>query len=189
MTPTASPVGMRYMGERRMSASTEWPEQFLNWPSSYISLPIEQVSEFPLLEAALKAWWGAAANGLPSTLDPLDLPPALIKGISLLFWDESLQDWVIRLSATLLDEGYGRSMRGERMANAFRTEDAAVIRDAVKAVVASGQPDLMRREYMDRQGRVWSFVRLVLPLSSDGEKSDGYAFVIDPEAFGRRISP
>ncbi|WPZ33823.1 PAS domain-containing protein [Thalassobaculum sp. OXR-137] len=172
-----------------MTASMKWPEQFLNWPSSYVSLPIEQVSDYPLLDAALKVWRDSATDGLPSTLDPLDLPPALIKGISLLFWDEDIEDWVIRLSATLLDDGYGRSMRGERMANAFRADDAPVIRDAVKAVVDSGRPDLMRREYMDREGRVWSFVRLVLPLSSDGGKPDSYAFVIDPEAFGRRIDP
>jgi hypothetical protein len=34
---------------------------------------------------------------------------------------------------------------------------------------------------------MWSFVRLLLPLSSDGVKRDRYAMIIDPVTYGRPV--
>lgn len=170
-----------------MAPKEKWPERLLEWPSAYIELPIERISEFPLLAACLEAWRADSGAGFPSTLDPIDLPREVIKGVSLLDWVEDRQDWVIRLSSTLLDEGYGRSMRGMGINGVFRQVEAAEVRDAVSAIVGAGRPNLMRREYMDPRGRVWSYVRLILPLSSDGRSLNRYALVYDPITFGERI--
>lgn len=170
-----------------MSSFDTVPERFLQWPSSFIEMSIDEVRNYPVLEACLQVWRDAAKDGLPPTLDPVDLPPQSLKGVSLLDWIDDKQDWVIRLSSTLLDEGHGRSMRGLGMRDGFRRGDDDVVRAKVNEIVARGEPNLMRREYMDPQGRVWSYVRLILPLSSDGVKRDRYAFVIDPVSFGKRI--
>lgn len=150
-------------------------------------LPIEEISAFPLLEKALEAWEKAAAEGLPKTVDPLEMPPALIKGISLAEWSEPDGDWILRLSSTLIDESHGRAMRGTTFAEAFEPDELSRVHARLRAILERGRPDLARHEFSDPKGRIWSFVRLVLPLSSDGARCDSYCLIMDPETFGKRI--
>lgn len=170
-----------------MNPSVDLPDWIWDLPGFHIPLPIEQVSEFPLLEQCLAVWKRARATGLPATLDPVDLPREAIKGVSLLEWSDEVQDWVVRLSSTLLDEKHGRSMRGTSLSDGFKASDLETVRAETAKIIQSGEPDLRRREFHDPNGRIWSYVRLILPLSSDGLKRDRYALIFDPETFGQRI--
>jgi len=170
-----------------MTPARTYPDRFWVFPSSHTTLPIDQVADYPLLEACLRVWEASRTDRLPSTIDPLDLPPKAIRGVSLMQWDEAAGDWAFRLSCTLIDDGHGRTMKGSTLADGFSADEVGKVRAQIEAVVAAGEPDLMRREYVDPQGRIWAFVRLLLPLSSDGVKRDGYVLVIDPDSFGRRI--
>ncbi len=86
-----------------------------------------------------------------------------------------------------LGQMHGREMRGTGLAEGFATEDLEKVRQGIERTMARGEPELMRREFQDPQGHMWSFVRLLLPLSSDGVERDRYAMIIDPETYGRPV--
>ncbi len=66
-----------------------WPKpenedsNFFRLPSVHIPMPIGKIDDYPVLAACLEAWRPTAANGFPQSIDPLDMPPAAIKAISL----------------------------------------------------------------------------------------------------------
>lgn len=53
--------------------------------------------------------------------------------------------------------------------------------------VDRGEPDLVRRGFVDPRGRRWSYVRLLLPLGGTGV-ADRVATVIDRESCGRNVT-
>lgn len=171
-----------------MDSTSEWPKNIWSLPNVHVPLDLEGIHAFPLLAQALDVWRRAAVDGFPQTIDPLDMPPALIKGISLLEWREDLGDWYVRLASTLLNEGHGRPMTGTSLAEAYKPEDVDPMRRRVWEMFERGEPVLGRYEFEDARGRVWAYVRLGLPLSSDGVKQDRYAQIFDPETFGQRLS-
>ncbi|MEQ8584521.1 MAG: hypothetical protein RLO01_04275 [Thalassobaculaceae bacterium] len=156
-------------------------------PSVHVPLDLADVDRFPLLAQALEVWRRAATDGIPETIDPLDMPPALIKGISLIEWREDEGDWYVRLASTLLRQGHGAPLSGAKLADGLRPDQAQRMRDRIRAMQEKGEPALDRFDFDDRQGRIWAYVRLALPLSSDGVKRDRYALIFDPETFGQRI--
>ncbi|MDF1790380.1 MAG: hypothetical protein P1U88_00645 [Thalassobaculaceae bacterium] len=162
-------------------------DNFWSLPSVHIPLDLDQVDRFPLLAQALEVWRRGAGDGIPSTIDPLDMPPALIKGISLIEWREDAGDWYVRLASTLLAQGHGGPLTGARLADGLRPDQAGRMRERIRVMQESGHAALDRFEFDDRKGRIWSYVRLALPLSSDGIKRDRYALIFDPDTFGQRI--
>lgn len=164
------------------------PDLFWALPSVHVPLDIGQVSEFPVLAACLDAWRSLSDGGLPKTIDPTEVPPAAIKGISLADWSEAHQDWILRLSSTLIDESHGRPMKGTTFSEVFLPDELEKVHGRLRAILASGEPDLARHEFTDPSGRVWSFVRLILPLADDGDVRWRFCLVHDPDTFGRRIA-
>lgn len=156
-------------------------------PSVHVPLDLADIDKFPLLAQALQVWRRAAADRIPETIDPLDMPPALIKGISLIEWRQDEGDWYVRLASTLLRQGHGAPLSGARLADGLRPDQAQRMRERIRAMQDKGEPALDRFDFDDRQGRFWAYVRLALPLSSDGVKQDRYALIFDPETFGQRI--
>lgn len=156
-------------------------------PSVHVPLDLESIGRFPLLAQALEVWRNAAKDRIPETIDPLDMPPALIKGVSLIEWREDEGDWFVRLASTLLRQGHGAPLSGARLADGLRPDQARRMRDRIRAMQEKGEPALDRFDFDDRQGRLWAYVRLALPLSSDGVKRDRYALIFDPETFGQHI--
>lgn len=163
--------------------------QFRWLPSNHVALPLDRIGEYPLLAECLRVWRRDAVGRLPSTIDPLELPVAVIKGISLFRRDPASGDWQVWLAGSLLTEGHGREMRGTGLADGIPPDDLPVVRRDIERAMARGEPDLVRREFQDPNDRWWSFVRLLLPLSSDGTARDRYAMIIDPPTFGRPGTP
>ena len=60
-----------------------------------------------------------------------------------------------------------------------------MVRAALNAAASRREPDLVRRHWVDPRSVRWAYVRLYLPLSSDGASVDRFATVIDPASFGR----
>jgi hypothetical protein len=162
-------------------------ERLLTMPGLHVPMPLEAVIQYPILARCLDVWRRNAADRLPATVDPVEMPVEAIKGISLVEWDGQIDDWVVRLSATLMDQGHGRSMTGVRMLETYRDDEYAGVMDRLQAIVEAGEANLARREFVGSRDRRWAYVRLILPLSSDGVKRDRYCLIYDPATFGHRI--
>jgi len=170
-----------------MSAANLAPDAFWRLPSTHVAIPLEQIADYPLLAECLEVWREISTERLPETLDPLALPVAVIKGVSLFYREPQTGDWIVSLGGSLLTEGHGREMRGTGLSEGFAPGDLERVRAGIERTMARGEPELMRREFQDPQGNMWSFVRLLLPLSSDGVNRDRYAMIIDPETYGRPV--
>lgn len=81
-----------------MSSFYETPDGFWGLPSVHQQMDLSEIDRFPLLAQAFAVWRANSTEGLPKTIDPLEMPPALIKGISLIEWREEPGDWFVRLS-------------------------------------------------------------------------------------------
>lgn len=156
-------------------------------PGIHVPLSLDRLVEFPVLKGCVEGWRRLSAGGLPATIDPAAMPVEAIKGISLIVREDQAGDWVVRLSSTLMDQGYGRSMTGCVLSEAFGEQEYPGVRERLEKILASGVPDLARREFIGTRNRRWAYVRLVLPLSSDGVKRDRYAVIYDPGTFGQRL--
>lgn len=154
-------------------------------PGDIADIPLERIVEYPLLAAVLDVWEASAAGGLPPTIDPTLLPRAIVKGVNLFDIDPVTRDARIRLSGGLVTRFIGREMRGEMTASIYVGSDLEAVQRSTKAAMTSRRPGLARRRLIDSRGRLWAYVRLLLPLSSDGVQADRFATVIDPASFGR----
>ena len=71
-------------------------------------------------------------------------------------------------------------MKGLTTDDFFSTHDAKCVVDAALKVAHFGIPSLAERQYVNLDGGLWSYVRLIAPLSRDGKKIDGFFKVLDP---------
>ncbi|WP_374466697.1 PAS domain-containing protein, partial [Ferrovibrio sp.] len=147
-------------------------------------LPISDLVTYPLLRQATSLWQAEfdAAGRLPARLDPLTLPRDLLPYVMLLDLEQAGQRAClrIRLAGTEVCAKHGREMKGLTTDDFFHADDADAVVTAALTVAATGQPSLARRSYITINDRVWSYVRLILPLSRDGETVDSFFKVADP---------
>lgn len=162
-------------------------DRLLDLPRLHIPMDLHQIDEFPILAGCLQVWRDAYRGRLPEKIDPVDMPREAIRGISLIVLDPDAGDWIVRLASTLMDQGYGKAMTGCPMLETYRPQEYPEIRARLEAILAHGEPNLARHEFIGSQNRRWAYVRLILPLSSDGVKRDRYALIYDPATFGRRL--
>ena len=176
----------RYDGTSLMALQNSG-ERLLTMPRLHVAMTLDAIGAYPILAQCLEVWRRNAVDQLPTTVDPVEMPVEAIKGISLVDWDPQLEDWVIRLSATLMDQGHGRSMTGTRMLDIYRDDEYAGVKERLEGILQAGEPNLARHEFIGSRNRRWAYVRLILPLSSDGVKQDRYCLIYDPTTFGQRI--
>lgn len=154
-------------------------------PGDLTDMPIERVVDYPLLAESLAVWRAAAADRLPATIDPTELPRAVVKGVNLFDVDRATGEVRVRLVGGLITRFAGRELRGERTRDIYVGSDFDAVHRATHAALAARQPALARRRVLDSRGRRWAYIRLLLPLSSDGVHADRFATVIDPASFGQ----
>lgn len=158
---------------------------FWSLPGEHVEIPLDRAGEFPLLAECLQIWERMSADGLPSTIDPLQFPRAAIRGLNLFEYDAATDDWRIRVVGSLVTDHVGGELRGTGLAENFTADDREAVRAAFRAAAGRRRPDLLRRFFTDPRGVRWAYIRLFLPLSSDGRTVDRFATVIDPASFGR----
>jgi hypothetical protein len=154
-------------------------------PGEHATLPLDRLVDYPILAQCLESWRSLVADGLPSQVDPLVFPRSAIAGLNLFEFDADTDDWRVRLAGRLITEHVGSELRGTGLVEAFSEADRAQVKAAIHAAVQRGQPELMRRNFVDPRGRRWSYVRLFLPFGRAGDGVDRFVTVIDPDSFGR----
>ena len=146
------------------------------------ALPITEIAGFPVLQSLL-TWWSGTANGAPpATVDPLDLPPAVLPHLMLVDL-VGTDDARIRLAGTLPCQLYGRELKGTSVHDFFAAEDARGVLGDLQKTAASLSPSLAHRSYVSVNDRIWSYTRLLLPLCPDGPDSTRVLKALEPKSF------
>jgi hypothetical protein len=149
---------------------------------SHEELPLDHLPRFPALDA-LHAYWtrliDAAGGVLPAKVDPLQIDPVLLPYLMLLDIepDGRLR---VRLAGTMVCNKHGGEMRGKTTDDFFRPADAAAVVAAGHHVAETGRPSLARRSYVGIDNKLWSYVRLMLPISRSGTDVDGLVKTLEP---------
>lgn len=145
-------------------------------------LPLDTLGDYPAL-ANLHALWqrlsDAAPGGVAQRIDPLDIPKMLLPYMMLL--DLEGERLRVRLAGTMVCEKHGGEMRGKTTDDFFQPADAAAVLQAARVVASTRRPSLARRSYVSIDGRPWSYVRLMLPLSRGGQDVDSMIKTLDPD--------
>lgn len=124
---------------------------------------------------ALYAYWNARRRGrrfpARADIDPLDLAPWLANIFLVEVDPRGTPRFRYRLSGTAVDEIHGQTLTGKSPADIRTPEVARIVEEQYEAVLARPQPRCDRLTLLD-DGRVWSYERLILPLSSDDATPD-----------------
>lgn len=157
------------------------------WRSSFHEeLPLDQISDFPLLEACLRVWQsGAVGDGLPARLDPVELPRQILPMVFLFDLERAPLRLRVRLAGTAICEKHGRELRGGTPEDFFAPDDAQAVTDIALSVATTRRPSLARRGYVCLDDRLWNYTRLLLPLSRAGGVVDSFFKVADPTTMRR----
>ena len=143
-------------------------------------LPLTEIGLYPNLADALQAWQQSEGCRAPRTVDPLLLPQALLPYVMLLDFEQSPTSLRVRLAGTELCAKYGGELKGHTTAEFFAMPDARHVMETAVKVARLGIPSLALRNYVNMDGKLWSYVRLVAPLSRSGTHIDGFFKVLDP---------
>ena len=159
----------------------------------YQELPLEQLADFPFLQACHQAWLDAhrlaPGNGgaaLPALIEVDNLPGEVMPYTMLLDYLPEQRDVRVRLAGNYVGERTNADMGGRRLGNFFSPEDAAIVFASMEQVAGSRQPSLARRSYVALDGVHFSYVRLILPLSLNGETVTGFFKTIEPATLSRQ---
>ena len=149
-------------------------------PSRHTEMDLADSSKFPLLDRMYRFWQGASADGLPERIEPFDIPPRLMPYIMLLELEDEGPRLRVRLAGTEVCAKHGGELRGKTTDDFFLPDDATTVVDAALQSAETRQPTLARREYIGLDDRIWGYVRLILPLSSDGQRVDRFFKAVEP---------
>ena len=151
-------------------------------------IPLTEIGQYPDLAAALQSWQmsdGCPSNTFraPRIVDPMNLPKPLLPYVMLLDLEGDMErrpSLRVRLAGTYVCDKYGGEMKGRTTDDFFAPDDARHVVDSALTVARLGIPSLAERQYINLDGGLWSYVRLIAPLSRDGQRIDGFFKVLDP---------
>lgn len=151
-------------------------------------LPLYQLSDYPLLDGCYCHWQDSrAGDGLPARLDPVELPRPVLPGVLLLEVERRPFRLRVRLAGTTICDKYGGELRGRTTDEFLESEDAHLLRESAEAVIQGRRPSLARRSAVAVGECLWSYTRLILPLSRGaGGDVDGLFLAIDPRTLRRQ---
>ena len=154
------------------------------WDSArHEELSLSDLESYPLLAACHRVWHASGdAGALPNRIDPLDLPREVLPTVMMLDLeadDESAQ-LRVRLAGTEVCAKHGGELKGKTTDDFFKPEDASAVVSSALAIARSRTPSLARRSYVSLNRRNWRYVRLIMPLSRNGERVDSFFKVADP---------
>jgi len=143
-------------------------------------MPITRIGDYPLLEKMYQFWQAATDGGLPSKIEPFDVPPRLMPYVMLLELENDGPRLRVRLAGTEVCAKHGGELRGKTTDDFFLPDDADTVVEAAMQSAETRQPTLARREYIGLDDRIWVYVRLILPLSTDGVTVDRFFKAVEP---------
>jgi len=147
----------------------------------YEELPLARIVDFPMLASCHAAWLAAGTgNSLPAAINVETLPRDVLPYVMLLDYLPEQRDVRVRLAGIYVGERTSRDEGGQRLGNFFNTHDAEIVFRSMEQVATTRQPSLARRSYVTLEGRQFSYVRLILPLSLDGAAVTGFFKTIEP---------
>lgn len=156
------------------------PCRFARSVHPHRDIPLANIMQYPDLARALQAWRQCDGMRAPHSVDPLLLPRSLLPYVMLLDLEENPNRLRVRLAGTYVCEKYGAELRGMTTADFFSPQDERHVVDTALTVARFGIPSLAERHYVNLDGELWSYVRLIAPLSRKGQKIDSFFKVLDP---------
>lgn len=147
----------------------------------HAELPLADLDRYPVLAACVRAWRGAPKRGaLPAAL-PADLvPPEAQPYTMLLDFLPDARDARVRFAGNYVGERARFDIVGRTLRGYFTDEDARIVYDGLALAARTRAPTLARRDYVSIDGQGCRYVRLILPLASDGENVDGFFKTVEP---------
>ncbi len=104
-------------------------------------------------------------------IDPLEVP-RLLKNLALLEVVGDAADFVFVLAGSRIEEVYDRSLKGVTLGNLREVFEETRSAGDYVAAVRSGEPQYQQASLKEHGMEHWACRRLILPLSSDGERVD-----------------
>jgi|GEM_PF-584371 len=148
----------------------------------YEEIDLARIGEFPELAGCLAAWNAGRAGpaDLPASVDIAALAPSVLPYTMLIDRAPGMADVRVRMAGTYVGERarFGGEARGLR--GFFDETDAKIVFDSFEKIAAERRPSLARRDYVSIEGRKYCYVRLILPVSADGETVTGFFKTIEP---------
>ncbi|WP_374381333.1 PAS domain-containing protein [Dongia sp.] len=150
-------------------------------------IALTDINKYPALADALETWLQARGSRAPRSIDPIALPKGLLPYVMLLDLEEAPLRLRVRLAGTAVCAKYGGELKGRTTDDFFEPADARHVVDAALTVARLGLPSLAERTYVNLDGSLWSYVRLIAPLSRDGQKIDSFFKVLDPDTLRQQV--
>jgi hypothetical protein len=153
---------------------------------------IQDIAELKSYSANLQqiyAYWQSKRGGRPmprrADLDPAEIPPRLLPGITLVDVVPDHRRYVYRLVGTMEAEVRGYDPTGRSVAEAYFGEDAEDATECYDRVVDTCAPVLDPTPFLERRRGYRGAESLFLPLSNDGAAVNMILVFFDPDAVVR----
>ena len=104
-------------------------------------------------------------------IDPLEVP-RLLKSLALLEVVGDAEDFVFVLAGSRIEEVHGRTLKGVTLGELREGLEETPSAGDYVAAVRSGEPQYQQSNLKEYGKEHWACRRLILPLSSDGERVD-----------------
>jgi hypothetical protein len=151
-------------------------------------IPLTEIGQYPNLADALQSWQQSEGQRAPRGVDPVAMPKVLLPYVMLLDLEENPDRLRVRLAGTYVCQKYGGELRGRTTDDFFSAADARHVVNSALTVARLGIPSLAERTYVNLEGGLWSYVRLIAPLSRSGTKIDSFFKVLDPNSLQNHVN-
>lgn len=144
-------------------------------------LDLVEIGSYPALAECVRIWRLACRGGeLPAILPPDEVPPAVIPYMMLLDYLPERRDARVRMVGHYVGERADFETIGRNLRGYFNEADAQIVYAGLERAATTREPSLARRDYVSIEGKRFRYVRLILPLASDGRNVDGFFKTIEP---------
>jgi hypothetical protein len=148
----------------------------------YEEIPLSEITRFPALEACYRAWLDAHENGImPAALDIDAVPESVLPYVMLLDYMPEIRDVEVRIAGNYVGERTSAEFGGRRLRNFFDRRDAEIVFASMEHVAETRTPSIAKRTYVSLEQRYFEYVRIILPVSADGETVTGFFKTIEPD--------
>lgn len=104
-------------------------------------------------------------------IDPLEVP-RLLKNLAFLEVVGDAEDFVFVLAGSRIEEVHARSLKGVSLGDLREVLEKTPDSDDYVSAVREGEPQFQQASMKEYGKEHWACRRLILPLSSDGERID-----------------